>query len=236
MSGHGQAATGTERNRQRTMEHPAAAAWRKCSKPSGELERIDLMQQRTGKPTIYRMIGADPRGGDIIAKRCGTGTANTERFVYDEILPQIPARAIRCYGSAPDDDERYWWLFLEDAGGDPFFAECREHRELAGRWLGLLHTSAERIPAVAAYLPDRTARFYATLLETARDTTESILMGEALTPACASLLAAIVSRCQELAHHWSDLERLCDGMPVTLLHGDLGDQNARIRDESAGKT
>jgi Ser/Thr protein kinase RdoA (MazF antagonist) len=212
-------------------------AWRKFATPTCDLTaRIELIQERPRKPTVYRMVGADPQGGDIIAKRCGTGTARTERIIYEEILPRIPISTIRYYGSAPDDDERFWWLFLEDAAGEPFSSECQEHRELAGRWLGLMHTCAERIPAAAAYLPDRTGAFYSKLLETASETTEDLLTRAALEPGCATLLAAVVSHCQQLAHDWSGVERLCDGIPLTLLHGDLGDQNARVRNGSAGKT
>src|SRR5262249_26351835 len=44
----------------------------------------------------------------------------------------------------------------------------------------------------------------------------------------------VVSHCQHLASEWSEVERLCDGIPLTLLHGNLRDRNARVRKGPAG--
>jgi len=218
--------------------HPAATAWRKfAAQTSRNLPaRIELIQERPSKPAIYRIVGAGPEGGDIIAKRCGRGTATTERVIYEEILPQMPISAIRCYGSAPDEDERFSWLFLEDAAGEPFSAKDQEHRELAGRWLGLMQTCAAHIPAAAASLPDRTGTFYSQLLHVAWEVTGDILTRETLEPHRATVLIAVVSHCQQLTHAWSEVERLHDGIPLTVVHGDLGDQNARVRNGSVGKS
>ena len=85
-------------------------------------------------------------GAAVIAKRCAATTA--ERTVYEDILPHVPITALHYYGGTQHDGE-VCWLFLEDAGEQRYSPYSKEHCALAGRWLGMLHTSAARLAAAA---------------------------------------------------------------------------------------
>ena len=64
--------------------------------------------------------------------------------VYAEVLARLPVSSVRCSGYAEDPEGRDAWLFLEESVAGEYSPALEEHRRLAGRWLGLLHTSAAR--------------------------------------------------------------------------------------------
>jgi hypothetical protein len=48
------------------------------------------------------------------------------------------------------------------------------------------------------------------------------------------VLEAVVGHCDRLAARWSELERVCEGVPDTLVHGDFIDNNVHVREEPTG--
>src|SRR4051794_21792084 len=82
-------------------EQPAVKAWRALRPGRGDPERVDLLRGRhtkAWKRTVYRLAGAGPGGAAVIAKRCRTEVAVLERTIYEEVLPHLPAPALRYYG------------------------------------------------------------------------------------------------------------------------------------------
>src|SRR5436309_2020543 len=132
-------------------EHPAAKAWVRlgpeCVEPTG-IARL----QKKAKGQVYRLEGVAPGGAAVIAKRSSPERIRGERTVYEQVLPDLPVPTLRYLGAVEEPGGTGAWLFLEDAGAETYSPLCAGHRVLAGRWLGLLHTSAARL-AAAARLP-----------------------------------------------------------------------------------
>ena len=125
------------------------------------------------------------------------------------------------------------WLFLEESVADKYSPALEEHRRLAGRWLGLLHTSAAPL-AGDVPLPDRGPGHFRQCLRRVRDTVRGSLGNPALTADDRAVLRSLVAGCDALEARWPQVEQLCAGMPRTLVHGDFIKRNLRVRPGPAG--
>jgi hypothetical protein len=212
------------------LEHPAVKAWSELGPERAEPERIEILREgrkKKWKSTVYRLEGVGPAGSAVIAKRCRQATAVVERTIYEEILPHLPLTVLRYYGFV-EQDGQFCWLFIEDAGDMKYSPLIAEHRAVAAQWLGLMHTSASRL-AAEAHLPDRGPGHYLESLQSARDTILQNLVNPNLTSDDVAVLESIVSQCEVMESHWSQVERFCEGMPRTLVHGDFVGKNVRVR-------
>jgi hypothetical protein len=215
------------------LEFPAFKAWNELRAEPVEPGRVEIrLLKRKSRSAIYRLAGVGPRGS-VIAKWCQQAVAAAERTIYEEVLPHLPVTALRCYGSVGEGDGRFSWLFLEDGGGQEYSPQREELRVLAAAWLGLLHTSAARV-AAAARLPDRGPGHYLGHLRSARAAILGNLTNGALTREDRALLRAIVSQCDALESRWDQVQRVCDRMPRTLVHGDFVVKNVNVRPGPAG--
>src|SRR6266851_6777617 len=217
--------------------HPATRAWCKLTKHEVVPERVDVIQEAArstnDQPSVYRLTGIGPGGTNVIAKRCNSAAACIEWSTYQNVLSQLPVSVVGYYGLVADDDQQFCWLFLEDAGEEPYLVETEEHRVLAGRWLGLMNVSAQEFRAVAR-LPDRGPGFYLERLLASRETIREILENSSLSDTDSALLRAIISHCDALEGQWGRIARFCNRMPRTLVHGDFAVQNGRLRSGPAG--
>src|SRR5262245_32293784 len=159
-------------------EHPAVRAWARLRPGRVEPTAVVGLQTKE-KGQVYRLEGVGPGGAAVIAKRCPRGGAWVEHAIYTEVLPRLPLTALRCYGLVEEGDGPFCWLFLQDAGEEPFSPQSEHHRALAGRWLGVLHTSAAGVGA-AARLPERGLGSYLEHLRSARDTVRGNVTNPAL--------------------------------------------------------
>src|SRR5215217_3915653 len=204
--------------------------WRRFQSEWFESEIIESLRKRT---FVYRLKGVGSEGSAVIAKQCEQVAGITERTIYKEILFRLPVPTPRYYGLVEEPEEEFW-LFLEDAGTEDCSPHIREHRALAGRWLGLMHTSAARV-ATTARLPDRGPDHYLKHLQLARDRIERPKANfAALKPDDLVVLESIVSRFEVLESCWGKVERFCDSMPKTLIHSDFQGKNMRIRHDATG--
>jgi hypothetical protein len=213
-------------------EHPAVKAWARLRPGQVEPAAIGRLQKKA-KGQVYRLEGVGPGGSAVIAKRSSPERIRGERAVYEGILPGLPVPAVRYLGAVEEPDGTGGWLFLEDAGEGRYSPVLPAHRDLAGRWLALLHTSAARL-AGKARLPDRGPGYYLEHLRSARATILANLDNPALTAEDVALLAAVVRRCEAVASRWGKVERLCKGVPRTFIHGDFAPKNMRVRARPAG--
>jgi hypothetical protein len=226
-----------------TAQHPATRAWCKLTNSHVIPESIEILQEcvrrpgelyrMIGKPSVYRLASLGPGGVNVIAKRCESAAAAAECSIYENVLSHLPVSMLRYYGLVADDDQQFCWLFLEDAGEEPYLLEIEEYRVLAGRWLGLMNVSAQELRAVAR-LPDRGPGFYLERLLASRETIREILENSSLSNTDSALLRAIISHCDALEGQWGRIARFCNRMPRTLVHGDFAVQNARLRSGPAG--
>lgn len=236
------------------LEHPAVKAWSKLQPDRIEPEGIEMLDKRKRawlrfqpewlkseimeslqeRKVVYRLKGVGPEGSVVIAKQCEQGARITERAIYKEILFCLPVPTPRYYGFVEEPDGAFCWLFLEDAGTEWCSPDISEHRALAAHWLGLMHTSAAHV-ASKARLPDRGPDHYLRHLQLARDRIQRTKLNlAALRPDDVAVLESIVSRFDVLEGCWSKVERFCDSMPKTLIHGDFQGKNMRIRHDQSG--
>jgi aminoglycoside phosphotransferase (APT) family kinase protein len=197
--------------------------------------RIDILKGR-GEPArrgAYRLADAGPEGASVIAKRCPRAKAWREHTIYVDVLPHLPLPAPAYYGLLEEKDGACCWLFLEDAGEERYSLGNEEHRRLAGHWLAALHTSAARL-ALAARLPDRGPRHFLERLRSARSRILGNLANPALKAADRAVLQRIVSQCDALEARWHQVERYCEGLPRTVVHGDFAGKNVRVRTRPRG--
>ena len=212
-----------------SLEHPAVSAWRELRPEGVAPERLDVLQDESRQTAVYRLIRVGKADPAVIAKRCRQRTALIERTIYEEILPNLPFPMLHYYGFVEEPNGEFCWLFLEDVGGDDEYQpHIKDHRVAAGRWLGLMNTSAAGIAAVTR-LPDRGPEHYLKLLRSACDTILSNFVNPALNAEDLALLETIIAHCEYLNTHWRQLAGVCEGMPQTLVHGDFITKNVGIR-------
>jgi hypothetical protein len=220
---------GSNRSPMVEPEDQAAGAWNKLVGEHLDPARIHVLQEEHHeKALVCRLVGVGTAGSNVVAKRCDRETAATESVIYERVLPHLTVGTLRCYGGVADDDHHYYWLFLEDAGDEPYRLDLEEHRTLAGHWLGTMQGSAQRVPCIDG-LATRAVSFYFDLLRMAHDSTVRVLDHPVLARCDPTPLTAIVRHIDKLQSQWRQVEGFCERMPRTLVHGDLGSQNARIR-------
>jgi Phosphotransferase enzyme family len=212
-------------------EHPAALAWSHLGQGGSEPTEIIVLSKRL-KSTIYRLVGAAPARSSVVAKYCQSHTARHERIIYEEILPKLPVTAPQFYGFLAGESD-FDWLFLEDVQGERYSRNNESHSILAARWLGLLHTSAANLENSRA-LPNRGPEYFLAQLRVAHQRLSHSLSTLNLTPPDFAVFLTVVSQCAFLESHWNQIERWCERMPRTLIHGDFKPRNAVIRNGSRG--
>jgi hypothetical protein len=205
-------------------------AWIKLRSEHVQPEIAEILRR---KRFTYRLKGVGREGSAVIAKQCKKDDGMLQHTIYKDILSRLPIPTLYCYGFVEEPSGELCWLFLEDAGTDLFSFHIREHRTLAARWLGLLHTSAVHAAATAR-LPDRGPDYYLEHLQLARDTIQRAVIDSTLSPDDLVVLKSIVSQCNVVEASWSRVERFCDRMPQTLVHSDFRQSNIRVRNGQTG--
>ena len=219
---------------ERLVEHRAVQAWSQLQPDRVEPTRIEILKLTKKKSAVYRLHGIGPDGRAVIAKRCCVATAEVERMVYEEFLPRVSVPALRCYGFVKESEGDFCWLFLEDAVGEVYSPQIPQHRALAGRWLGTIHLALA--PAqIKARLPDRGLGYYLKLLRHCRATVRWILAEHITAPdADARMLRSLEAHCEVLESRWSEMEKICEVIPPTLVHDDFVVKNVRIQSSPSG--
>ncbi len=211
--------------------HAATVAWQRLGITRTVPRAIEVVKDES-KSAVFRLWDTLVEGEAVIAKRCSGETAQIERTVYEDILPRLPITALTYYGSVREDPTLQW-IFIQDAGNERFSPVIEEHRVLAARWLGRLHTSAAPL-AASVRLADRGPSHYRELMLTTCQTILANLSNPVLLECDVAVLENIVRQCHLLQARWSTMEQWCAGVPPTLVHGDFRPKNVRIRPGSSG--
>jgi thiamine kinase-like enzyme len=214
------------------LQHPAVRAWNELQIETVEPTEIQTLK-RKNKSAIYRLQGAGPNGSNVIAKRCLTKTALIERLIYEQLLKRLPFPTLQLYGFLEDENPEFRWLFVEDAGTNPYRPESQTHCELLAEWLAILHSFGQHLPD-ANRLPERGPTHYLEHLRAGCAQIRRYLDNPALSDNDHVLLKAILSQCNWLESKWNQIERFCEPMPWTLVHGDLKGKNMRVRNTGHG--
>jgi aminoglycoside phosphotransferase (APT) family kinase protein len=165
----------------------------------------------------------------VVAKQ-GSGVAGeVERRVYESVLPRLPLPTLAFHGAVEEDGGS--WLFLEDAGDERL--EGSEGVRSLTAWLARLHARAAPL-CDALGLPERGADWYRDHLRGTRRTLEERLGNPALSPADRFVLRELAGCLERLDARWVEVEAILAEMPRTLVHGDLGTANLRLRRGDTG--
>ena len=227
----------TERGSRGPGIEAAVGAWASLAAPRAPLKAAGAttLKPFKGGSAAYRLAGAGPGGCDVIAKVARRETVEFEATLYAEVLPDLPVSTVRCYGHVPDGDEAMAWLFLEDAGGEPYSPGRPEHRRLAARWLAALHTALPAPPRHCS-LPVRDTDDYRAVLERCGRVIADGLRNPALDAEHRPCLHATAHRIDTLLERWPELERLCAAMPRSLVHADFVPKNLRVHERPGPRT
>lgn len=212
------------------QDHPAVKAWRALRPESGLPARVENLKEK-GKSRVYRLIGGDLDGRPVIAKQCSRQTGQLERRIYQEILPELPILALEYHGLVENPEGDYCWGFMQDAG--TVKPETREHRTLAARWLGLMHTSAASL-AKGAQLRERGPSWHLRGLRKARDNICLGLSHKNFDSEHKRILKTAASQLDTVESRWAEFEMIWKGMPETLVHNDFHEWHVRIWKSTGG--
>ncbi len=208
---------------------PVVAAWERIAPAGNRIVRVHCLPTRKTYK-VYRLALANG-SSRVIAKRAPSKTLLLERTIYENILPRLPAPALRYFGFVQDADGEFAWLFIEDAGDEP--CSLRQHGSLAARWLGTLHGAAAELD-IAPSLPERGPSHYLEHLRSARTRIVEGCGHPALRADDRDMLREILSAYELIESEWSCVEAMCAELPRTLVHGDLAAGNLRLRQDDAG--
>lgn len=210
-------------------EHPAIVAWKEVTPGGEDVSHVEVLEEGRGnkrltKPAVYRLLFGDQREA-VIAKKCRTVTAQKERLLYDDLLPQLPLCSLRCFGTLERGEGRFSWLFMEDAGSRSPNLDI--HGALVGTWLGRMHTAASDVREVRR-LPAHGPGFYLKRLQSAAEKIRRHLTNTALREEDVALLRTIITQTENIARAWDSVEEGFGPALYTLVHGDFVAKNMRI--------
>lgn len=214
--------------RERLAEHPASRAWARLWRDGAPSEIHVLKEPGKGivKSAVYRLAGAGPGGGSVIAKCARRPAAEAEALVYGEFLSSLGVPAPAYYGTV-DEGGSFCWLFMGCVPERRYSPVDPRHRRLAGRWLARLHGDAASLPG-AARLPGRGMDHHLRTLEAGRAAIAAHGDDPSLSRAEASILNRLAALLGEVRGSWRQLTEICAELPPTLVHGDLVRKNLRV--------
>jgi len=220
--------------RSNLKSHPAVHAWCELY-PHAEPVSIRPLRVRKRKSSVYRLEGVGQDGSSVIAKRCQRAVALLERTVYEDVLARLSVPSLRYYGFVDAPDTASGWLFMEEASGPDYSNLLPEHRDRAGRWLGLLHATAADA-AARGRLPDGGPGRYRERVQKLRDAFRRHLDNPVLSAEDVAFIDQLRARLDDLAARWQLVEDVCHGVPATLVHGDFNGRNIRLRNAGGDST
>src|SRR5262249_23271163 len=114
-------------------QHPAVRAWCDLHPLRTTPDEIAVLKDRKDS-NVYRLSGGGRGGSNVIAKRCSRESALKERTIYERVLPHLPCPTLWYYGLQEEEGSEFCWVFVEDAAGEQYRPNTKEHCVLAAQW------------------------------------------------------------------------------------------------------
>lgn len=222
------------------LRHPAVSALLEldiaCQEPAAVIALYDA--KRAGRKTklkkksaVYKLVPASDNDTAIVAKRCRTASGKIERFIYDQILPQLPVSSPTYHGSVEIDGAL--WLFLDYADGVEWDIDNETHLDLAIHWLSNMHGSSAQLELLSQ-LPDRGPHYYQSQLDKASQRLIQAHSNPDLQPSDVEILNGFIKQTELLSSRWAEIQQFCQSMPASLIHNDFISKNLHVCDLKSG--
>ena len=221
-----------------TTAELAVRAWETiCARARRPLEtrptavvRIKRQRRDWHKSAVYQLKGVGDGASTVVAKRCLRSTARVEHEIYDKLLPRIPMPRLEYFGHVEEDEGRFAWLFMGDAGDSkPTMAD----RGVVAEWLACVHGTAADLTGEAA-LPDRGPDYFFSLLNSARAGLDTARAAAAAAGHDCDSLEQMAGVLGQVETRWDRVVDVCSRWPRTLVHADFSRKNVRLRRDAAG--
>jgi len=192
--------------------------------------RVEMLQDAE-KSSVHRLSWWGPQPRTCVVKQYRTAVGGYERDFYRHLAHRLSVPTLHCYGSVEAEDGLVR-LALEDDGDRAPSFESPGSRALLTEWAAALHMGGTSI--AAASLPDAGPDRYARRLADTTARLVSRLEIDELDEKDRAILERCLDRCRQVSSVWPDLEQVCRRFPPTLVHGDLVEENLRLRATPAG--
>ena len=184
--------------------------------------RVEALE-RGEKSVVYRLVWDGVSPGSCVVKHCSSH--GCEGLAYEQLLPALGIPALHCFASTATPAGSLW-LVLEDAGDEaPELGSTASQRMLT-TWAAALHEAGRS--ARASFLGDASPAYFAARLDDAEVRLVSRLDAEQ-DHDDRETLERCVERCRRVRDAWPLVETICEGVPFTVVHGDLVEENLRLR-------
>ncbi len=207
-------------------EHPAVLAWNTLRPRNAAPKAVQNLKvgRRQG---VFRLSGFSEGSPQVVAKRLGRKEAFREQVIHNRVLRHLPISHPGFIGLVEEPQSNLWWIFLEDVTGENYSPKNREHRLLAGNWLGTMHALATTYLA-SVTLPDRSHEYYLRKMLIAYKMIDQCMSNSMLRKIDRQKLKSILTYFKDVQSIWSQIVKFCRGSPRTLVHGDLVVKNVQI--------
>ena len=188
----------------------------------GHLDRPDR-----SKTLVLRLqvSQGDPR--TIIAKRTTQSTAESEAWVYRNLLPMLGLNGPNFYGVFPEPDSESAWLFLEDGGDSPVSEDDDAACGSLSTWLARLHVLSSSLDH-PSHLPMKGARQATIKLDKILVRGEELLGSVHSQDAVRGTIVKLLDDLTVLGDRFSRIATQLDSFPRSIVHGDFASKNLRF--------
>lgn len=196
-------------------------------------ERVGLTGSRSRAPEILKrektaqVVRVTVEGaalGSVIAKRAREEDNALEERIYSVLLPEVSLESLEVFGHVPDEVQGFSWLILEDAGSRRIDPSDGSHRRMLGSWTSQLHS----LSPTHRDLPRRELSHYSDMVKTISGRLDS-WREQPLDPEHVRILDELTSRLDDVLDLWPAIERGCEALGDSFVHGDIQCKNVHVR-------
>lgn len=181
---------------------------------------------RPGKAAVFRVEA--PGGAAFVAKLQGTSSCELEARVYQDVLAQLPNRAIRCHGVVPSGEPNLAWLLTDYAAGIPFDPGRRDHGARLAAWLAALHEGSRHIARSGTFPDHGSGYWFKKIANAHRILVAAAAQTVRLAPTLRNEISDLAAVLAQTLDRWEAVLAPTAAVPGCLTHGDLVAKNIAI--------